>query len=117
MIVPGVKHDSEKLRWDLLPFREVRQVVAVLNHGAARYDDYNWQLVRPFFRRYFNAMMRHIYARFFLRRRLDPDSGLPHLAHAACCLLFLMWGDNEIRKKKRIGTHGKTTNRPTQTGT
>lgn len=22
--------------------------------------------------------------------RLDPESGLPHLAHAACCLLFAL---------------------------
>ena len=112
----GVKHDSEKLRWDMLPFREVRQIVAVLNHGSDKYDDYNWQRVQPFFRRYFNAMMRHIYARFFRRQRLDPDSGLPHLAHAASCILFLMWGDNQILMKRNVGKLKGKTNQTSPSG-
>ncbi|WP_228144548.1 dATP/dGTP diphosphohydrolase domain-containing protein [Moraxella lacunata] len=24
---------------------------------------------------------------------VDGESGLPHLAHAVCCLIFLMWFD------------------------
>ena len=97
----GEKYDDEKLRWDLLPFREIEQIVGVLNYGAKKYEDYNWQKVRPFFQRYFNALMRHIYARFILRQVTDPESGKPHLAEAGCCLLFLMWGDNERARRRK----------------
>ena len=89
----GRKFDKGKARWDLLPWNEVGQIVQVLTYGAQKYDDDNWKHVRPFFRRYFSAMMRHIFDRFIKNERLDPGSGLPHLAHAGCCLLFLMWGD------------------------
>jgi len=90
----GVKYDGEKPRWSLLPWREVNDIVKVLNHGATKYDDNNWQHVKPPKDRYFSAMHRHIYA-WKTGEKIDPESGLPHLAHAGCCLLFLMWFDNE----------------------
>ena len=40
------------------------------------------------------ACHRHLQA-WWSGERLDKESGLPHLAHAVCCLLFLMWGDDE----------------------
>lgn len=88
----GVKHDGEKDRWDLLPWGEVRDVVKVLTFGAGKYKDNNWQKVSNGERRYFSAAMRHITARE-LGERIDPESGLPHLAHAICCLLFWLWLD------------------------
>jgi hypothetical protein len=92
----GMKNDKEKLRWDLLPISEVEEVVSVLTHGAKKYADNNWQVVvkdNP--DRYFAACMRHIVA-YREGEREDPDSGLLHLAHAICCLLFIMWRDKEI---------------------
>lgn len=91
----GIKHDQGKDRWDLLPCREVEQVVKILTLGAAKYDDHNWQLVvaaKP--GRYIAAAFRHIVA-WIKGERDDPESGRPHLAHAICCLLFLLWKDNE----------------------
>jgi len=31
---------------------------------------------------------------------IDKESGLPHLAHAGCCLLFLMWLEDNATKKE-----------------
>jgi hypothetical protein len=90
----GYKADGEKDRWDLLPWREVEDVVKVLTYGARKYADDNWQKVPGAERRYVAALHRHEAA----RRRgeyLDPESGLPHRAHALCCLLYLAWFDNE----------------------
>lgn len=93
----GVKFDEEKPRWDLLPFREVGQVVDVLTMGAIKYSDDNWKNVPGAKRRYIAAAMRHIVARLGGEIR-DPESGVNHFAHAICCLLFLLWFDNEEGK-------------------
>lgn len=89
---PGIKHDAGKPRWDLLPWREVGSVVDVLTHGAAKYSPGNWKRVEDQRSRYFAAAMRHL-TLWWGGERLDEESGRPHLAHAACCVLFLMWGD------------------------
>lgn len=89
----GVKHDTEKNRWDLLPMAEVEEVVEILTFGAQKYDDDNWMYVPDSRRRYFAAGMRHFVA-WWNGEILDTESGKSHLAHAICCLLFLMWFDN-----------------------
>ena len=85
----GIKHDQEKDRWDLLPWQATQQIVKVLTYGAQKYTPDNWKQVRDSRIRYFAASMRHIVA-WFLGERLDPESGLSHLAHAGCCILFLL---------------------------
>jgi hypothetical protein len=72
-------------------------VVDVLGMGVQKYSEGNWKHVKNGEERYFDAAMRHITARE--RGEInDRESGLPHLAHAVCCLLFWMWFD---RKKMR----------------
>lgn len=88
----GVKHDSGKRRFSLLPWGPLSSVVDVLEFGARKYAVDNWQRVDNAHERYANATMRHIVARL-QGEKSDPESGLPHLAHAACCLLFWMWFD------------------------
>lgn len=92
----GKKHDNNKPRFSLLP-SQIWQVIDVLEFGAKRYGIDNWQQVDNAKERYFNACHRHLQA-WWSGERLDSESGLPHLAHAVCCLLFLMWGDDELAK-------------------
>jgi len=89
----GIKHDGAKARWSLLPFKELGQVVDVLDMGARKYGEGNWKNVYPMRDRYFNAAMRHIMA-WWSGEKIDEESGRSHLAHAVCCLLFLMWHEN-----------------------
>lgn len=97
----GVKHDGEKDRWDLLPWGEVCDVVKVLTFGARKYEADNWKRVEKGQSRYFAAAMRHITARE-RGQRIDPESGLPHLAHAICCLMFWLWIDKHERVANRF---------------
>jgi hypothetical protein len=86
----GRKDDLGKLRWDLLLWPEIEQVVAVLTYGAKRYDADNWQKVPSPVRRYSAAAYRHL-VEWEKGNMVDKESGLPHLAHAATNLLFLMY--------------------------
>ncbi|MBW1783068.1 MAG: hypothetical protein JRL30_20285 [Deltaproteobacteria bacterium] len=95
----GTKFDTGKPRWSLLPFFEVEEIVDVLTQGAVKYADDNWMSVKPGKDRYFSAMMRHISA-WKNGERVDPESGRSHLAHAGCCLLFIMWFDNHPEEQK-----------------
>ncbi len=90
----GVKYDNEKLRFDLLPIKSLVDVVKVLTYGAVKYADNNWMYVKPFKPRYYAALWRHVIA-YMMGEELDQESGLPHLAHALCCLIFLHEGGKD----------------------
>jgi hypothetical protein len=92
--VEGKKLDNGKLRWDLLLYAEVEDIVKVLSFGALKYEDNNWMKVDNAENRYFAAAMRHLVA-WRKGEKIDPESKLPHLAHAACNLLFLAWFDRK----------------------
>lgn len=94
----GLKFDGGKLDWDLVPFESVEEIIKVLMVGAKKYKRDNWQLVEDGDVRYFNAAMRHITA-WKRGEEFDLESGLPHLAHAGCCILFLL-------SKNRVGYNG-----------
>jgi len=90
----GLKYDQEKLRWDLLPIEVIEEVVKVLTMGAKKYKDNNWQLVENGNERYYAAAMRHI-TEWRKGNKIDEESGLNHLSHAMCNLVFLMWLDKQ----------------------
>lgn len=90
----GVKHDANKPRWSLLPMGSVAQIVQVMEFGARKYAPDNWQRVPEARTRYFDALMRHVHA-WWSGERADPETGLHHLAHAGCCVLFLLWLERE----------------------
>jgi len=95
----GKKYDTGKPRWSLIPKGVMCHVIKTLMTGADKYGDYNWQSVTPFKERYYNAMKRHIDKWWEKGEVIDPDDGIPHLAHVICCAMFLMWGDDNIKEK------------------
>lgn len=90
----GAKHDDGKAPWNLVPWRELEQVVEVYRFGAAKYGPDSWQSVPNARERYFAALMRHVTA-WRLGERNDPESGIHHLAHVAWGCLALMWFDRD----------------------
>lgn len=83
------KHDAGKRRWSLLPFGALRQVVDVLEFGAEKYAADAWRSVPHGRTRYYDAAMRHL-TEWWTGTATDAESGVHHLAHAACCVLFLL---------------------------
>jgi hypothetical protein len=84
----ALKFDQNKLPLNLLSTEAMNQTAAVLAFGAQKYAEHNWRngfaWSRPL-----AAAMRHITA-FNDGEDRDPESGLSHLAHAACCIMFLL---------------------------
>lgn len=93
----GRKFDGGKLEYGLLPPLALEEVVKVLTFGAQKYERDNWQRVPDSKRRYFDALQRHVWA-WKQGEQIDPESGLPHLAHAMCCLMFLYEHDVKYSK-------------------
>ena len=87
-----IKKDSGKLKWSLLPFEQLRDVVKVLMLGAEKYSPDNWKKCDDV-TRYKDALMRHVVS-YVTGDKTDKESGLSHLAHAICNCLFLMWFDD-----------------------
>lgn len=88
----GTKHDTGKVRYSLLPKGVLEKVLSILEFGANKYSKDNWQQVPNARDRYYDAAMRHIQAWYYGETK-DPETGESHLAHALCCLMFLLWFD------------------------
>lgn len=86
---PGTKHDAGKPILGAIPPNAELAIGRVLAFGATKYTRDNWRLVEDAHTRYMDAALRHLNA---VRRgeSLDSESGEHHLAHAACCVLFML---------------------------
>ena len=85
------KSDEGKPGFELLPVWLMDDVNKVLQHGARKYQKLNWQKKEGFrFSRCYNALLRHMFA-WNRGEDNDPETGLSHLAHAMCNLLFLTY--------------------------
>ena len=118
---PGKKFDDEKLPYHLLPTDAIEEIVKVLQHGAKKYQPRNWEKGMKWSRP-FSAMMRHSLA-WWRGEDLDPETKLPHMAHAGCCVLFLIsysirqnaksYDDREriqVKTDSYICEHGRSVN-------
>lgn len=94
----SIKHDSGKPDWSLVPFEALEEVVRVLEFGAKKYSRDNWRTGEGFkYSRVLSSLLRHIYS--YLRGEdNDPESGLSHMAHAGCNVLFILY---YIKNKSR----------------
>ena len=90
----GLKDDNGKPRVELLSADALIEISKVMTYGADKYTrngvpgEHNW---RKGFKwsRLLGAVLRHLFC-FMRGEDTDKDSGLPHLAHAGCCIMFLL---------------------------
>lgn len=92
MTTVGRKYDSGKPEFSLLPPWALESVAKVLTFGAEKYEIDNWKHVSNGEYRYRNAALRHIND-YIKGEKTDPESGCNHLAHAICCLMFILDAD------------------------
>lgn len=85
----GRKYDTGKPDYTLLPWDAVEEIVKVLDFGARKYARDNWKHVEGAETRYLAAALRHITAHA-RGEKDDHETGISHLAHAGCCILFLL---------------------------
>jgi len=85
----GIKYDSTKPDYSLVPPNALDDVVKVLTYGAQKYDRNNWKFLENLDNHYFAAAQRHLWA---LQRgeTTDEETGIHHAAHAICCMMFLL---------------------------
>ncbi len=84
----GIKHDQDKADMSLLSSVAILKISQVMTYGKKKYSSHNWRggfiWSRPL-----SAALRHLFA-FIGGEDKDPETGLSHLAHCACCLMFLL---------------------------
>lgn len=84
----GMKFDTGKLQYSLIPPETLSALASVLTYGAQKYAPNNWQLVEHGETRYMDALFRHLEA-FRAGETHDPESGLHHLSHVLTNVAFL----------------------------
>lgn len=91
------KADQGKPCPSLCPVSLIEAVTAVRMYGTQKYGDPdNWKQVET--ERYHQAMLRHILAAWNDPYKIDPESGLPHIAHVATNIAFLLEMEEEKKK-------------------
>lgn len=86
----AVKFDNDKVDWMILPYDALEEIVKVMEFGAKKYARGNFASGEGLeYTRVLNSLMRHILA-FSRGEDLDPETGISHMAHAGCNVLFLL---------------------------
>lgn len=86
--VTGGQKGQKDIRYDLIPVQSLKAVAKVYGYGCKVYSannwrrGYDWSLSQA-------ALLRHYFA-FADGEMNDPESGLPHLAHAAFHIFALL---------------------------
>lgn len=87
-LLQRVKHDSGKLRYDLIPVHPLRLIAEVFTMGAEKYAPRNWEKGMSY-SRIVGALMRHLEA-WRSGETHCPEDGQHHLASVAWCCMALM---------------------------
>lgn len=92
----GRKLDGGKVIMGAIPPDAELAVARVLTFGAEKYARDNWRKVPDMDVRYMDAALRHLNA-YRRGEPADHESGESHLAHAACCIMFLLQIEEESK--------------------
>lgn len=84
----AIKHDTNKVPLELLSPIALTKIGEVLHFGAKKYASHNWRKGMVW-SRLLGALLRHTLA-YIGGQDKDPETGLSHLAHAGCCIMFLL---------------------------
>ncbi len=87
----ATRYDSGKANWALMPFEAIEEILKVLEFGALKYDGWNFAKGAGMkWTRVSNSLLRHVFA-WVRGEDKDPESGLSHLGHIGCNVIFLIY--------------------------
>ncbi|MEO9257050.1 MAG: dATP/dGTP diphosphohydrolase domain-containing protein, partial [Crocinitomicaceae bacterium] len=89
VIGSALRYNSNKLRWSLVDFDALEDMVKVLDFGSKKYADNNWKKGLKT-TEIFESIMRHLSA-YMRGEEFDLESGLPHTGHILCNAMFLSY--------------------------
>lgn len=84
----AVKYDQQKTEYHYMSSIAIEQLNKVLSFGAKKYAAHNWRGGMKW-TRVVSAALRHLFA-WLGGETYDKETGLNHLAHCMCCLMFLL---------------------------
>lgn len=85
----GARFNEGKLRFSLVDFDALEDLVRVLEYGSQKYDDHNWKKGLKS-TEICESLLRHIFA--FLRGEdKDNESGESHIGHIMANAMFLSY--------------------------
>ena len=97
------KFDQGKPPISLISRTALEQEARVMDYGRNKYGAQNWRKGMEWSRAA-DAALRHIFA-FMDGENTDSETGISHIAHARCCLAFLL--DMEKNHPELDDRHGK----------
>ena len=96
-----MKSDKGKPRPSLIYYSFIKELCKVREHGIAKYGNKeDWRETENYQERYLEAIFRHIFL-YAEGEKNEDESGLNHLAHAACDIMFLIEGEKNGRRNER----------------
>jgi hypothetical protein len=85
----GEKLDQGKPPLDLIPYEALEEIARVLDFGAKKYARANWAKGIEY-SRLISGILRHVNS-FNAGQDVDPETGISHMAHAGCGIMFLLY--------------------------
>jgi len=87
--------NQSKLRYGLIPFEVLEDVVKVLEMGAKKYGDDDWKHVPNAYAEYQESLLRHV-MEYRKKNFTDDESGLSHMAHIVCNAMMILWHEKKL---------------------
>jgi hypothetical protein len=86
----AVKFDAGKAPHHLIAPEMQTALASVLAYGQQKYGARNWEQSGGMaWSRCFSACLRHLWS-WWSKSGPDDETGMSHLWHAACCIMFLI---------------------------
>lgn len=85
----GLRYNTGKRKWSLVPFFVFDPMVRVLEFGAEKYDSWNWTKGLSW-NETCESLLRHTHA-FMRGEDCDQESKLHHIGHMMCNVMFLSY--------------------------
>lgn len=104
-LIQGIKYDTDKARFDLIPADAIEEVAKIYALGAKKYGDRNWERGLEY-GRLFRALMNHSWS-WWKGERDDRENKLHHLTSVIFNALALLHYELNSEKFSKFDDRNK----------